>query len=353
MQHIIKTNKEIKFTNNIQLIIERQNLAIKLYNNPNKEKYKCLIDEINILNNKNIILIKEVNLTNIFFNFNILNNKLFLLTSHKFNTLSNFIALIIFVTIIYLICKTYTINYNIILNFFLHLFNFGYENIEHFVSHFILVFLIIWILINGKNIIYDWYRYISNKNKIIKIKDNLHELLLLCKKIVYRRLMKDKDIIISIDTILENIRDISFVDFLLFIKSDENKKHLDIIYNYINYIEVYLTFEKYYFPAIGSELVIPPNINYEKLSSNMIIINKKSLVIESIKLFQVYGISMINELTIKPFVNIYNINDFSKISELKLDNENNLIIINNIDLNINMDELLSLTKSENYFIIMV
>ena len=319
------------FSNNNLILINRQNILIKLCDNPLLDYYKnnlFLFNE-NIINNaKNII-------NPYLFNINKFNTKFLIRSKYFYNTFSYLFIFII-------IGIFYYKNKNEIL---IQTKNFIKNTKIFFII--IILFLIIFFTLNQIYCINEWLKYVANINKIIIEKNKFQETI---KKIkILSNLNKDIEINkleIESNGIINFIYCINTFDFNFL-----NYKINETIYCINQFIELDLTNQldyygqdkKYYLPIYDNNglyiNVVSPFVKYAEYN-NVIYVNN-NLLIDSIYLAQTIGISLLKNLKFTPFKNIYQYetyldflnNDNNEINTLIIIKENPNFDISNLIFN--------------------
>lgn len=353
MSFIINNNKDIKFTDNIDALTDRQNLSIKFKENPNCKEYISIIDKIDALNSKNIELLKNIDFTKFYYNNNIFNSKLLLSFSYYFNTFSNLFLFIIVLVIFFMYKED---------NMFYALYNNTVNSLvkicgsSSILVYFIVIFLLLKFSICVKNSLETWYIYYKNKNNITAIKSNLIDMMYLSKVIIMKRLTKNKNIIKAVNNTISLLENMTFVNFLVFVNSEKNED-LNLVYEYINYVSTFLKLnelgQEIYYPTFWEKdalQISAPSSKYTMLSSNCMVLDKKYPLTKSIIMAQTFGQSLIDGLSFTPFRNIVTVFDIDSYDNTSV---GNLIIVENNSLEMDVSKILTKTSSDNYFILLI
>jgi hypothetical protein len=372
INHLINNNSlQISFTDNVNEVLNRQNVIIKLMENPNILKYYNIIQQIKLINEETKTLIGNLDLSNVYYGLNILNNTFLLNLKYKYNAYSTviFIAIIIVTFVYHKIIKNMELSTltNLFRELWLTFYNYYVTLItrdtttKKVLCYSATGFIIIYILALLKNSISDYIQNFKLNTKLKRICKNIVLTLSLSKKIINKKIAKNKGLVKIVDLTLHDFKNMSIPKLLN--SKQGYSKNIQLIYDHINYVSDFINISlnlknkniQYFFPNIveGEWLVIPQTEygNYASyISNNCIIVDKKYPLIESIRMHQTIGISLINNMKSVIFSSINEIVDVEDSSKY----ENCLLIIKNVDLNMNTKYLLSVTnKSNNFFILSV
>lgn len=341
---------DIEFTNDINIIIERQNILIKLWDNPNINKYDELIKKINANIKKNNEIRKDIPTKSV--------NKLILYSSTIF-----IMCMVLFFCITWYL-KTETVN-----RFILFLRE-GYSSLNDYIkkcttiegasSNIFLIVLLVYAIISVFYTILSSLGMYKIYYKLRKIRYNTLDSLNTANKLIVKGLVKRKGILSMNTKLIKATKSRSTLDFM-----EDNIPQLTDILSYVNYIKFFIDFSKnkslYYFPefeeiAHKPYIKIPTHIssNIIALTDNCILLKDAFPLVESIVLSQTVGISFIDGLKFTLFDKVIQVYNYKATN---IDATNSLIVLKNLGPNTNMKDIALFAKKmeelNNYVVIII
>lgn len=361
----LKIHIEIKYSNDINVIMERQNLLIKLWQNPHIIKYKEILRKISEKNDKNQKIISGLG------SHFIKSTNHVSTVSHIHNLYSGIVFIIILLSVIFM--------YRTISNSYKDLgfaaYNSVNDNIKTLItnfipdgifnevtSNFIAIYILLYLSISVLNSLWKTVEYRIANYKLNKIVLNTIDILDLSKRIISRNLLKRKGLLHTVANLRKKFNTESSIKIL------NNIDDLKTIYEYLGYLSFFMNIdmENYFLSnfsvidvdSINSNLFIKvPKTNFVKqVTKNCMVVDRKYKLVESIVMSQTTGISFIENLHFSIFDKVLQFDTVKLLQDFITDKvKGNLIVIKHTDLNISISEILRICElvDDNYLILII